>query len=158
MDVATRELETRLRDLMKVVRLVKQLGSERHPAIPSGLLGTLTLIARANGHGEPTGCHAKELAVQAGLDPSTVSRAVAALVSHGLVERRADPGDGRASILVVTDRGRAALDEARTWYDDLFGRALADWTPEEVEALTSALGRLTTNVEGALGSTWEAAR
>ncbi|MGM1065759.1 MarR family winged helix-turn-helix transcriptional regulator [Saccharothrix sp. Mg75] len=158
MDVVVQELEARLRDLMKVVRLVKQLGSERHRSVPSGLLGTLTLIARAGGQGEPTGCHAKELAIRAGLDPSTVSRAVAALVAHGLVERRADPADGRASILVVTDRGRAALDEARSWYDELFGRALADWTPEEVEALTSALGRLTTNVEGALSSTWEAAR
>ncbi|TQM78459.1 DNA-binding MarR family transcriptional regulator [Saccharothrix saharensis] len=152
MDAAARQLEDRLRDLLKVVRMVKQ----RPHALAPGLIGTLSLIDRAGS--DATGCHAKELASSAGLDPSTVSRAVAALVTNGLVERRADPADGRASILVVTERGHAALADARDWYDRLLGRALADWSPEEVEALTRALGRLTTDVEGALGSTLEAAR
>lgn len=153
MDVVTRELEDRVRDLLRVVRMVKQ---QHHSAVPAGLVGILGLIEREGGN--PTGCHAKQLAVRAGLDPSTVSRAVAALVSHGLVERRADPADGRASVLVVTDRGRAALAESRDWRAALVARALADWTPEEVDALTAALGRLTTDVEGALCSTLEAAR
>ncbi|MFI9007800.1 MarR family winged helix-turn-helix transcriptional regulator [Actinosynnema sp. NPDC053489] len=152
MDAVARELEDRLRDLMRVVRMVKQ---RPHP-VPSGLIGILAQIDRVGEN--PTGCHAKELATSAGLDPSTVSRAVAALVANGLVERRADPADGRASILVVTGRGRAALADARDWYDRLLGRALADWTLEEVEALTGSLGRLTTDIEGALGSTLEAAR
>ncbi|MEV1121835.1 MarR family winged helix-turn-helix transcriptional regulator [Actinosynnema sp. NPDC049800] len=152
MDAVARELEDRVRDLLRVVRMVRQ----RHHALPPGLIGTLGLIARAGV--EPTGCHAKELAASAGLDPSTVSRAVAALVANGLVERRADPDDGRASILVVTERGHAELAAARDWYDRLLGRALADWSPEEVQALTTSLGRLTIDVEGALGSTLEAAR
>ena len=37
-------------------------------------------------------------------DPSTVSRQVAALVKDGLLERQADPADGRASLLVLTGR------------------------------------------------------
>ncbi|QQQ73518.1 winged helix-turn-helix transcriptional regulator [Saccharothrix sp. 6-C] len=152
MDAVARELEDRLRDLLRVVRMVKQ----RPHSLPPGLIGTLALIARAGAN--PTGCHAKELAVHAGLDPSTVSRAVAALVANGLVERRADPDDGRASILVVTERGHGELAVARDWYDRLLSRALADWSPEEVEALTKSLGRLTIDVEGALGSTLEAAR
>ncbi|MEU4804248.1 MarR family winged helix-turn-helix transcriptional regulator [Actinosynnema sp. NPDC023587] len=146
------ELVERLRDLMKIVRMVRHQRTDHYPPVPTGLVGTLTLIDRSSG------CHAKELASRTGLDPSTVSRAVAALVAHGLVERRADPADGRASVLVVTDAGHAALAEARGWYDDLMTRALADWSPDEVEALTSALHRLTTDVEGALGSTLEAAR
>jgi DNA-binding MarR family transcriptional regulator len=152
MDAVGRQLEDGLRDLLRVVRMVKQ----HHPPLTNGLIGTLALIERAGA--SPTGCHAKELAVRAGLDPSTVSRAVAALVANGLVERRADPDDGRASILVVTERGHAELAGARDWYDRLLRRALADWHPGEVEALTTALGRLTTDVEGALGSTLETAR
>jgi DNA-binding MarR family transcriptional regulator len=142
----------RLRDLMKVVRLIRQQHTGHYPPVPTGLVGTLTLIDRSSG------CHAKELARSSGLDPSTVSRAVAALVGHGLVERRADPADGRASVLAVTDAGRAALEQAKRWYDDLMRRALADWEPADVEALTSLLGRLNTDVEGAIGSTLEAAR
>ncbi|WP_367128606.1 MarR family winged helix-turn-helix transcriptional regulator [Saccharothrix sp. HUAS TT1] len=152
MDAVGRQLEDRVRDLLRVVRMVKQ----RPHTLPPGLIGTLALIDRAGSN--PTGCHAKELAAQAGLDPSTVSRAVAALVANGLVERRADPGDGRASILVVTGRGHEELAAARDWYDKLLSRALAHWSPEEVEVLTESLGRLTTDIEGALGSTLEAAR
>ncbi|ONI84733.1 MarR family transcriptional regulator [Saccharothrix sp. ALI-22-I] len=152
MDAVARQLEDRVRDLLKVVRMVKQ----RRQPLTDGLTGILSLIDHAGAR--PTGCHAKELATRAGLDPSTVSRAVAALVANGLVERRADPDDGRASILVVTERGRAELADARDWYDRLLRTALADWNPTEVEALTSALGRLTTDVEGALGSTLEATR
>ena len=44
-------------------------------------------------------------------DPSTVSRQVASLVKAGLVERQADPDDGRASILVPTELGRAKVRE-----------------------------------------------
>ena len=59
-------------------------------------------------------------------DPSTVSRQVAALVKDGLLERRADPADGRASILVLTPKAddvllgrRAALGDFghdSTWF------------------------------------------
>ncbi|RKT56161.1 MarR family winged helix-turn-helix transcriptional regulator [Saccharothrix australiensis] len=146
------ELVERMRELLKVVRMVRHRHTDRYPPVPTGLVGTLTLIDRT------AGCHAKELARRTGLDPSTVSRSVAALVAHGLVERRADPADGRASVLAVTDAGHAVLAEARAWHADLLGRALAHWTPGEVEALTSALGRFTTDVEGALCSTLEAAR
>lgn len=51
---------------------------------------------------------ASDLAGQYNADPSTVSRQVAALVKAGLVRRTADPDDGRASILVPTDKGVAA--------------------------------------------------
>ena len=44
-----------------------------------------------------------ELAAAVHSDPSTVSRQVAALVRDGLIERQADPEDGRASVLVPTE-------------------------------------------------------
>ncbi|GAA3883322.1 hypothetical protein GCM10022243_55030 [Saccharothrix violaceirubra] len=148
------DLVDRLRDLLKAVRLVKQFRSERHPEFPVGMIATLTLIDRSGG------CHAKELAATTGRDPSTVSRAVGTLVAHGLVERRIDPVDRRAGVLAVTDAGRGALAEARTWHDDLLRRVLADWSPAEVTALTAALGRLTTDIGKALDfhHTREAAR
>ncbi|MEV6845068.1 hypothetical protein, partial [Actinoplanes sp. NPDC051411] len=66
MDAATAELGARLHDLLKAIRRMKQ----RRPA---GLVGMLVEVDRLAG-----GCHARELAAQAALDPSTVSRAVAA--------------------------------------------------------------------------------
>ncbi|GGP35915.1 MarR family winged helix-turn-helix transcriptional regulator [Saccharothrix coeruleofusca] len=70
-------------------------------------------------------------------DPSTVSRQVADLVKEGLVERRADPADGRASVLVVTEAGVAFLDERRRGRNAAIARLFADWsTPEWAEFAT----------------------
>ncbi|WP_432958504.1 MarR family transcriptional regulator [Micromonospora haikouensis] len=142
----TRELSVRLYDLLKSVRLIKQRRADDRPSVPLGLVGMLTQIEQL-----AAGAHARELAEHTGLDPSTVSRAVAALVAHGLVERRADPTDRRASCLAVTPAGRAALADAYGWYGQLLDRALADWTPDEVAALCSALGRFTRDLGSALG-------
>jgi DNA-binding MarR family transcriptional regulator len=76
-------------------------------------------------------------------DPSTVSRQIAVLVRDGLVERRADPVDGRASLLVLTDKANAVLadhDELRRRH---FGRMLEDWDADDLDAFARLLGRFT---------------
>jgi DNA-binding MarR family transcriptional regulator len=75
-------------------------------------------------------------------DPSTVSRHVAALVEQGLVERVADASDGRASRLVVTVAGHAALDALRRERESLIDRATADWSDDELGTLTRLFERL----------------
>ena len=112
------------------------------------MVGTLMQIEQLSR--DQAGCHAKELATRSGLDPSTVSRAVAALVAEGLIERRADPTDKRASILVLTAAGSDALADARAFYLGLLSRALADWHPDEVAAFTAALARLTAGLTDTL--------
>lgn len=145
MDSATRELGARLQELLTGIRLLRQRRAHDQPVVPPGLVGILMHIDRC-----ATGCQARELAERTRLDPSTVSRAVAALVAHGLVDRQADPTDRRASHLTVTPAGRAALADTREWYGGMLARALADWTPGEVTALSAALGRFTRDIEVAL--------
>jgi DNA-binding MarR family transcriptional regulator len=140
-----RELGIRLRDLMKIVRLIRQHRAADRSAVPPGMVGMLMQIDQLS-----TGCHARELAARTGLDPSTVSRAVAALVAHRLVERRANPQDKRASILAITPAGNAALADAEDWYADLLDRALAGWRPDEVENLSAALARFINDIEETL--------
>src|ERR1700742_756817 len=67
-----------------------------------------------------------ELAEKMQADPSTVSRQVANLVNDGYVERRADPADGRASLLVVTERGRQLYAEHLRLRNEHYQRLLAD--------------------------------
>src|SRR3954465_15843806 len=75
-------------------------------------------------------------------DPSTVSRHVATLVEQGLVQRVADASDGRASRLLVTDAGAAALEALRGEREALLDRATTGWTEAELATFTHLFGRL----------------
>ncbi|WP_344843515.1 MarR family winged helix-turn-helix transcriptional regulator [Nonomuraea dietziae] len=52
------------------------------------------------------------LAQALGVDQPRASRMVAAAVAGGLVSREADQSDGRRSVLVMTEAGRAAAEQA----------------------------------------------
>jgi DNA-binding MarR family transcriptional regulator len=154
-DERARELLHRLREFNRLIRTLRQHRAAEQPAVPLGMVGLLMQIEELTDQGGRhargvAGCHAKELAARAGLDPSTVSRMVAALVAQGLLVRRTDPADRRASFLVLTDAGRAALATARDWYVDLLARGLADWHPTEVTAFASALGRFVADIQRSL--------
>lgn len=85
----------------------------------------------------------RELADRVVLSRTRVSRIVDELVDHGLVERRPDPDDGRASLAVLTDAGGAAQRAAAPRYlaaiEHRFSSLLE---PDEVEVLTVALNRV----------------
>jgi DNA-binding MarR family transcriptional regulator len=135
---ARQQLLTGVRDLLKAVRLFKNQQPRRHATVPAGTLGILSMINSIESH---AGCHSKDLAAQGALDPSTVSRAVAALVRAGLVVRAADPSDGRASVLAMTPHGREVLEDINGWYEELLADALRDWSVQDIAALTAMLQR-----------------
>jgi DNA-binding MarR family transcriptional regulator len=83
-----------------------------------------------------------ELAELAMLDPSTVSRHVATLVSHGLIERRIDQGDGRAVQLVATEDGVAQHERMAVRRETVFGEVFAGWDAPELAELVRLLDRL----------------
>ena len=113
-----------------------RLSSELHPDLDGAGYGLLALL-------QDTGpLRASDLVVRLGLDKSTVSRQVAHLVELGLVDRAADPVDGRAQVLTPSPEGAARLARIRDvrrarWEDDL-----ADWPASDVAALADLLRRL----------------
>ena len=80
-------------------------------------------------------------------DPSTVSRQVAALVKDGLLERRADQGDGRASLLVVTDKAKAVLAEHDAIRINHFADMLARWTAPDLRRFAALLEQFNSDFE-----------
>ncbi|MGY2064383.1 MarR family winged helix-turn-helix transcriptional regulator [Blastococcus sp. SYSU DS0619] len=88
-------------------------------------------------------------------DPSTISRHVAALVDQGLVRRVADETDGRASRLVVTEAGRAALETLRAERTAHLERVTAGWDPADLATLTTLFGRLLDDIAADLPGTTE---
>jgi len=87
---------------------------------------------------------ASALAASVQSDLSTVSRQVATLVTRGLLERRADPVDGRASLLVVTEAGQCVIAEHEHARAAFFEQVLSDWTPDELRQFARQLERFTT--------------
>jgi len=83
-----------------------------------------------------------ELATTLHNDVSTVSRQVSALVASGLLEKSADPSDGRAWVVSLTEHGRAALDRIQasraTWFQGL----LTEWDGPTTEEFVGRLREL----------------
>jgi DNA-binding MarR family transcriptional regulator len=63
-------------------------------------------------------------------DISTVSRQVSALVTAGLLDKAADPSDGRAYVVSLTVAGRQALGRIQDTRSQWFQGLLCDWAPE----------------------------
>jgi DNA-binding MarR family transcriptional regulator len=86
---------------------------------------------------------ASEVAEHLHSDPSTVSRQVATLVKDGLLERRADPADGRASLLVLTPKAEQILAEQNQVRLDHFARVLDGWSETDLRRFATMLRRFT---------------
>ena len=85
-------------------------------------------------------------------DPSTVSRQVAALIKDGLLERRADPDDGRASLLHLTERAEQVLADHERVRLEFFARVLKDWSEDDLRHFAALLARFTRDYEQS--NTW----
>jgi DNA-binding MarR family transcriptional regulator len=80
-------------------------------------------------------------------DPSTVSRQAAQLVKAGLARREADPVDGRASRLAVTDAGLTACRQLHDVRHALLSKVLGNWPPERVAAFADLFEEFNSSVE-----------
>jgi DNA-binding MarR family transcriptional regulator len=108
----------------------KQQASLAHRMSKSGVdRSAIFLLKALTMHGPK---RSSELAAAVHSDPSTVSRQVASLVRDGLVERRSDPEDGRASVLAATEQGTALLAEQRKRMGLALAQVVRGWDPDEV--------------------------
>jgi DNA-binding MarR family transcriptional regulator len=88
-----------------------------------------------------------ELAAYLGVGKATISRQVRVLEDLGLVERRPDPGDGRAHLLALTGEGQRRLDTVRAARRERFNALLGTWPEEDVRVLATMLARFNGLVE-----------
>ena len=78
-------------------------------------------------------------------DLSTVSRQVQAAERAGLVERRPDPVDGRASRIRLTRGGRNAFDRVRAAQRAEILAVIEEWSPEEQRTFAQLMDRFASN-------------
>jgi DNA-binding MarR family transcriptional regulator len=112
---------------------------EDDAGLDSGVFSALAYLARAEPAGRLRLSELHELMHPRYSQPG-LSRLIQRMEADGLVERRADPGDGRASVLVLTRAGRARFGRADAVYAaavrEHFGRHL---TAAQARALEAAL-------------------
>lgn len=83
-----------------------------------------------------------ELIAELGVEKSTLTRQIDAVVRLGLVERRPDPHDARARLVALTDFGRARVTEQRATAIAAWRERLSRWDPADVSLLAGLLRRL----------------
>jgi DNA-binding MarR family transcriptional regulator len=106
----------------RVKRLVEHLDPEMQTA---GYLVLRYVIAN-----EPI--RAGDVAAGLSMDKSAVSRQLAALRESGLIEAQPDPEDGRASLVVASQKATKRLDEFRVELKADYQRILADWDAADI--------------------------
>ncbi|MEU7143373.1 MarR family transcriptional regulator [Nocardia sp. NPDC046473] len=131
--------------LVRFVRLINRTKTQLSEHGPDGLerLAYAVLFCLVHDGPQRTG----KLAEQLHSEISTISRQTRTLVEHGLIERRADPIDGRACVLAATAEGVRVFERNRRRRNLWIARLLADWPIEERSALTDLLDRLNTAIE-----------
>ncbi|MFD4358042.1 MarR family winged helix-turn-helix transcriptional regulator [Nocardia sp. NPDC058518] len=82
-------------------------------------------------------------------DASTVSRQVAQLVERGLVVRAADPDDGRATVLEVTDHGRETADRIRSRRRNSVAIITENWSADDRALFAGLLTRFVDDYDAA---------
>ncbi|GAA2812313.1 MarR family winged helix-turn-helix transcriptional regulator [Kitasatospora aburaviensis] len=84
---------------------------------------------------------AADLGREIGLDRTTVTRRADRLEHAGLLHRRPDPADGRATLLVLTDDGRAVVAAARRRLTDAIEDSLTTWPEADARDFARLLRR-----------------
>ena len=83
-----------------------------------------------------------ELAVAEGVSQPSMTTLIARLADQGLVRRAADPRDGRAVVLTLTETGEELLAQRRAERTTQITGPLADLPPADVRRIAEAMPAL----------------
>lgn len=136
-------------ELTRLVRLIDRKAAAHRAEHPDAVEPSTYLLLVHLVKGGPQ--RAVTLAESVHSDPSTVSRQVAQLVRLGLVERTADPEDGRATLLAATAEGHRVFRENHRTRTERIAALLSHWEPADRRRFAELLGRFTTDIENHTG-------
>ena len=133
-DADLRRVEAQLGVLLRRVRrVVGERARLLHPDLQASAYVLLTHVVE---HGP---VRAADLADTFGMDKGGVSRQVQQLVDLGYVERRPDPDDRRATLLVASEEAVSRLHEIQRVRSNRFDQRLTDWTDEDLARFADQL-------------------
>ncbi|MBA2516730.1 MAG: MarR family transcriptional regulator [Solirubrobacterales bacterium] len=90
----------------------------------------------------PGGGRLSEMVERSGMTKQACGEHIASLEQHGYLVRLPDPDDGRAKLVVLTERGQAAYTEARRIFSELEAELAEQVGAESFAALRDTLERI----------------
>ncbi len=132
--VPTRVDSSPLASELRVVlgHLIRRLRAEHRFSLSQG-----TVLGRLDREGPQS---TSKLAAAERVRPQSMGQTVAELESQGLVERHADPADGRSALIELTEAGLVELREDRGRREGWLAQALeSSFSDEEREVLDRAV-------------------
>jgi len=137
MTVSSHTAQGLLRELYLIGRAIRvTLAQPEEGHLLPGGIGVLVTL-------ENTGPSRQvDLAAQLCITASALSRHVTELVTAGYITRDADPEDGRATLIHVTEQGRDLLQHLRESHAHDLQDVLADWNENDAEQAIAAVHRL----------------
>lgn len=90
----------------------------------------------------PDGVHQKDIMGQAGISPSSLSELIDKLESDGYVERKTDPADKRATLLFLTEKGKARASEVEDEQNEAYQNLFKNLTDDEKQTLSDLLDKI----------------
>lgn len=134
------ELGYELIRLVKLLQSVKGQSHRLHPAVETTAYPMLFSLQEGPRR-------VSNLAECVHSDTSTISRQVSALAAEGLLEKVADPEDGRVQMVSLTPGGKELLDRIRTARAEFFRNLLHEWNADEIGDFTAYLQRFSGELE-----------
>ena len=137
------ESERAARLRLAITRVARRLRQEANADLSPSLTSALSSIER---HGPVT---PSDLANCERVQRPTITRVLTRLAELELIERAADPGDGRSSLVSITPAGLALLSDLRTRRDAFLADRLSKLPPEDRAVLDRASDVLESLLEDA---------
>ncbi len=136
-DAAIKALEEQLSILWRRARSNSHKVAKRvHPDMEPAAYGLLVILQRTGG------MRLTDLATNVGIGKPSVSRQITMLEQLGLVQKTADPQDGRAQAISLTSLGSSRLLAAQSGRKDAFRHLMEDWSVVDIGELARLLGQL----------------
>jgi DNA-binding MarR family transcriptional regulator len=124
-------------ELAVLIRALERL--QRRSDIHKDLDRASYLIARTLERTGPVSING--LAATLGLDATTVTRQVATMHANRLVARRADPDDGRVSVIRLSEKGHRTRRAVQLLRRQRLESLLGEWTENDRLELARLIGR-----------------
>ena len=97
--------------------------------------------------GYEDGVRQKVLAEEMRINPSSISELISKLEAEGYAVRTVDPEDKRATLITLTEVGKARAYELEDERNERFAKPFANLNDQEKDQLLKLLEKLTTPVE-----------